>query len=245
MHAYGQDIVKQPGPPKPPRPTEMTDPIAILKKVDEASKKVKVAMYNGETHCTGWLAKGRLSVQGRVIIGSVGSVYGFGKCLFDVQITDPKTQKKQHLTVGSNGKICFLVDHERKMVHQNKNYRVLGRIGAPATMIGMKEFVFAEPFSDEINGDKALLEGHKKIGDVDCYVIRVIYAKQQQESVWYFSKKDFLPRRREIVRVDPRTGERGLRVTTVTNLVVNPKFAKDPFELVIPEGYKTTDKIAE
>ena len=45
------------------------------------------------------------------------------------------------------------------------------------------------------------LKGSKKISGEDCYEIHVVYASENApEATWYFSKKDFLPRRVECRR---------------------------------------------
>ncbi len=244
--AYAQDTTKVTDGQKSgeEESADLTDPIAILKRVDAASKKVKVVQYKGAVRFTGWLAAGQPTIEGTATIGSAGSLYGFGKCLFDVQVTLPGGTERKHFTVGSNEKTTFLIDHQKKIVYENASHKVIGRTGAAVMMIGMREFVHPKPFSDEINADIAELKGSKKIGDEDCYVIRVVYAGGRQESVWYFSKKDFLPRRREHIDANFWTGERGARQITITDLVIDPKFVRDPFELLVPEGFKKTGEFA-
>ena len=85
-------------------------------------------------------------------------------------------------------------------------------------------------------------KGITKIGDEECYEINVVYARSQGEATWFFSKKDFLPRRVDRVVTRQAGGEKATTQLIVTDLVVNPKFPDDPFKLVVPEGYAKTDK---
>ena len=65
----------------------------------------------------------------------------------------------------------------------------------------MAEYIHPRPFSDEINAEKAVMKGTTKVGDEECYQIHVVYRNARgAEAMWYFSKKDFLPRRVDRIR---------------------------------------------
>ena len=79
--------------------------------------------------------------------------------------------------------------------------------------------------------------------DASCWQIQVVY-RPNLEAVWFFSKKDYLPRRVERINTNP-SGERGAAPQlTVAELKLDPKFKDDPYKLVVPEGYEKTDEFA-
>ena len=69
-----------------------------------------------------------------------------------------------------------------------------------------------------------------------------MYARGDQESVWFVSTKDYLPRRRDSIFI--RDGERQGTQIVLTSLEVDPKFTKSPFKLELPEGFTKTDDFA-
>ena len=93
---------------------------------------------------------------------------------------------------------------------------------------------------DEINADKAELKEDKKIGSEECYQIDVVYKGGQLKALWYFSKKDLLPR--SVERID-REGQ-GSTVLEVTELEVDPNLPDDAFKATVPEGFKKSDDFA-
>ncbi len=76
----------------------------------------------------------------------------------------------------------------------------------------------------------------------DCYVIRVVN-KRRRESIWYFSTKDYLPRRRDTLFTN-RQGATSRYTITLTDLVVGPTIDDNTFKLVVPEGFTETDEFA-
>jgi outer membrane lipoprotein-sorting protein len=108
----------------------------------------------------------------------------------------------------------------------------------------MIEFLHETPFSDEINGKKQELKGSKKINGEDCYEVHVVYAAEQApEAIWFFSKKDFLPRCRMDVGKTP-DGRKYVQTKTLSNVVVDPKLDDKTFKLKLPDGYTKTDDFA-
>ena len=66
---------------------------------------------------------------------------------------------------------------------------------------------------------------------------------QSLESIWSFSKKDFLPRRR-LRTIKNRKGEMGTITHTVTRIETDPKLEKGALKLKLPAGFKKTDDFA-
>ena len=116
--------------------------------------------------------------------------------------------------------------------------QVRGPNGAGKTSLLRLLAGLAQPEAGEVrwNGEK--------VGGEDTYHVWVKYGVQNQEADWYFSKKDFLPRRVDRLfpaREGAPAGGRSLIVTSVTPA---PKFDKDPFKLDLPEGYTKSDDFA-
>lgn len=107
----------------------------------------------------------------------------------------------------------------------------------------MIEYCHTAPFNDEINAETVELKGMTKIGDENCYEIHIVYAQAAAEAVWFFSEKDFLPRRVDRVYTNGE-GQKASMQLTLTDVVVDPKFKHDPFKVVVPEGFTKTDEFA-
>ena len=159
----------------------------------------------------------------------------------DVTTKDPHTGKQQRIGIGCDGKNFYLIDHDARKVYTGSTPEVLGSISRPAVALWMREFVHPEPFSDEINGHAQMLSRRNvKIGDEDCYEIHIHYAIENGEAVWWFSKRDFLPRGVQRVMVTP-SGDRAIQQWQLTNLIADPKLDADAFDLVVPDGYERVE----
>jgi len=99
------------------------------------------------------------------------------------------------------------------------------------------ELQHPEPFSEEIASPVHELQGVTEIDGEACYQVRVVYDSEgSNESIWYFSQNDFLPRRRES-RFTMGDGERGGLLYTIRNLVTEPELDPHVFASTLPEGY--------
>ena len=147
------------------------------------------------------------------------------------------------ITGGGDGEMFFLVDHQTKRAYSDMDPNVFGSGGRALNAVRMLEFVHDTPFDDEINAETVELQGIEEIGGVPCHKIRVVYGSGQGESIWFFSKEDFLPRRRVRVINDPQRGEGSIEVT-ITELEIDPEIGADRFALQLPEGYEKIDDFA-
>ncbi len=215
--------------------------LMILKKVDAATKKVKAVSYNVAVKGSGALESRRPKLTGKVILA------GRGERELDKFFIEFKGEasdgSRVEGTMGSDADEFFLLDPKTKIAYVDIDGSVLGAAGRWQRWLGMIEFVHPTPFSDEINGDKRDLKGVKKIGDQECYEIHVVYSGGQGEATWYFSKKDFLPRRVDRWQRGP-SGERGATVVILTELKADPKIDPSIFKVKIPDGWTKTDQPA-
>lgn len=220
----------------------MTKEVAeILKKVDTTIKSVSSVRYTGSYRGTGWQSRIKPTSTGTVLMVS-GAGRGLRQFHFDTYAKFGGSDETLHFTIGGNDKKFFLIDWQNKIAHHSYDPKVIGRAGRIAQTTKLIEFVHPTPFDDEINADHAKLLASAKVGDEDCYVIHVNYSQGRGEAIWYFSKKDFLPRR--VDRVFLRDGERGTTELIITNLVVSPKIKKNELQLTLPEGFKETEDFA-
>jgi len=232
--AAGQDPAK--------KSADLSDPVEILKKADAACKAVEYIQYTASVKGDGAAEKFVPNASGTVVLkGRKKDVPAQNR--FEAKVQRPGSSDVSEITVGSDGKTYYLIDAKEKKVYEDIDPQVVGNSGRGVRGLTMAEYLHPEPFSDEIKGTKQELKGSTKIGDEDCYQIHVTYTEGGQEADWYFSKKDFLPRRVDRFFSAP-TGEKGSSQLIVTKLTVDPKIDKDPFKLIVPEGFTKIDDFA-
>lgn len=215
--------------------------VEVLKKVDEATKALKIVSYNSSFQGIGWLSTRSPKMEGKVVAAGKWENEP-GKFRVEAKVTVPDSAESRSFTAGNTGEEFYLIDPEKKLVYADLDPAVMGSDGRLAFNLIMREFNHPTPFSDEVNSEKAEITGSETIGDQDCYVINVVY-RPKLEATWYFSKKDYLPRRVDRIVVSP-TDERGAQQLTVTHLVTEVKNADAAFKLTVPEGYEKTDEFA-
>jgi len=226
---------------KPNDDPKHKEAVEILKKVDAATKALTTVSYKASTQGEGWLATRVPKIEGKVVASGKWESE-LGKLRVDAKVAMPDSAETREFSIGNDGDEYYLIDPVKKLVYADLDPQVMGSDGRLAGSLLMREFNHPTPFSDEINSDKAEIIGSEKVGDQDCYVINVLY-RPKLEAVWYFSKKDFLPRRVDRINLSP-TDERGSAQLVVTDLVTEVKGAEDAFKLEVPEGYEKTDEFA-
>ena len=243
--AFAQDA-NESGKKQDKKPESVAKPddskvLAILKKVDAATKKVKTVSYNVTVKGTGTLEARTPKLTGKVILAG-RAAEGLDKYFIEFKGETPNGSRVEG-TMGSDADEFFLLDPKTKTAHVDIDGSVLGAAGRWLRLLGMIEFVHPTPFSDEINGDRREMKGDKKIGGEECYVINVVYSGGQGEATWYFSKKDFLPRRVDRWQRGATT-ERAATVVILTELKADPKIDTSIFKAKIPDGWTKTDEPA-
>lgn len=216
----------------------------ILQAADDATKEVKGVAYEAEFFGEGSQADDLPHIKGKVkmkkpkssVLGDI--LRGAGSPPMRAEGTMKRgNSEEMSFKVATDGKLAYSIDDEHKTITKGE-ISDAGRLLRSGGALLMREFAHPTPFSDELRGESKH-EGIKKIGDQDCDVIYVTYSGGQGEARWYFSKEDHLPRR--VDRISKRGDDVGSSVTVVTNLEVDPEFAKGTFRLKTPEGYKEKD----
>lgn len=224
--------------------TESAKGRAILAKAAAALKQVKRVSYRADYTATGWVARFVATVQGTAVMGEQ-SKWEIDRFRCEVKLQKPDSSETLEFAAGSDGNVFFLVDSKTRTAHEDMDPAVLGSNGRDIQRVLMPVFSAPEPLSDELESDSIESTGTATVSGEECYKIHV-KTDTPPELVWFLSKKDYLPRR--VLRIYPNRrdpeGEEGTTQLTISDLVVNPKFAEDPFRLVLPEGFSKTDDFA-
>lgn len=215
----------------------------ILKKVDEAAKKVQSARYKVELKAWGAIGSQEVpEVKGTVALAGKPRGQSNDPDTFRMQIKGEGGPRGKPIdaTIGGDGNEYYRLDPATKTAHIDVDPNVVGPtyLGL-ARWLAMMEFVHPTPFSDEIRGDKREKRPDEKIGDQECWQIHVVYSGGEGQSTWWFSKKDYLPR-----QVKRFASQGGGYITTVLDLEVDPKLDKSFFKPQVPEGWTKTDEPA-
>jgi len=224
---------------------KLTDAVEILKKADEASKPIKSYRCTASVEGLFSTAEQMPKVTGKLVsLPPVEKRPAQFRC--EAKVTKPGSSDVEEVTTGCDGDNFYVIDHKNKKVYVDVDPAVLGSFRRTAGALRMQEYGHDTPFSDEINGKVKELKGIEKVGDEECYHIHVEYAgsAEGQATEWWFSTKDFLPRRADRVRTDSASGEKGGTSLVITGLEVNPKADEKTFALTVPEGYEKVDDFA-
>ncbi len=236
--------------PTSPKPSSETgraadttaEALVILQKADAATRAARTIRYRAHAYATGWLTKRIAEVEGSAVITGSHEVH-FRVARFDTSIRFPHLKYVQRLTYGADGTFYYLIDWDQKLAYEEIDPRVTGHGGRAAQQIGLREFVVESPFGDEINGDSVVLLAEKRIGKEPCYVVDVVYANNGGHAVWYFSKRDHLPRRVDRVYDNAARGA-AMFVVELYDLETDPEIDSRDFALKLPDGFERSARFA-
>jgi len=233
---YTVCLAEDPPKPAPPSP----EAIEFAKKIADALRNAKVVTYKAKYTPSGWVAQRVPSVEGSATVGDQ-SKHKIEAFAVQVKMQKAGSEDVIEMAAGSDGNEYFLIDSKAKVCYKDLDPAVLGAQGRIVQRIVLRDFAALEPLADILKGGEMELKGEVKVGEEDC---REIYMKFPDTGAmtWAVSKKDFLPRR--VIR--HIKGEEGEATTEllISDLVVNPQFVRNPFELICPQGFKQTDEFA-
>ena len=231
-------MVRGENPPKPATPS--AEAVDFAKKTAEALRAAKVVIYKATYTPSGWVSQRVPSVEGTATVGDQ-SKHKIDAFVVDVKIRKTGSEDVVELKAGSDGNDHFLIDSKSKTCHRDLDPAVLGAQGRNVQRIVLRDFAAAEPLADILKGGEIELRGEVKVGEEDC---RELYMKHADTGamVWAVSKKDFLPRK--VTRIIKNEQGEATTELLISDLVVNPQFIRNPFEMVCPEGFKKTDEFA-
>jgi len=224
---------------------KLTDATEILKKADEAAKPIKSYRYGAAFEGLLGNAEKLPKVTGKLVaLPPVEKQPARFHC--EAKVTQPGSSDVQEVVTGCDGDSFFVIDNKTKKVYVDVDPAVFGSFGRVARALRMQEYGHDSPFTDELNGKVKELKGIEKVGDEECYHVRVEYGGPAEGQVtdWWFSTKDFLPRRADRVQTDPTSGQQAGTKLVITGLEINPKADEKAFALVVPAGYEKVDDFA-
>lgn len=224
-----------------PAETRDAKALEILKKADEATKKVTSARFKATSKPEGFVTQYFPAAEGR---GHIAGWNGRGPEKFygDVKGNRPGSDAGIHATGGGDGESFYVIDHIGKKGYEDMDPAVMGDAGGMLAGFGMPELVNPNAFGDELAADVVELQGEETIAGVPCYKIHVVYAANQGKSTWYLSQEDYLPRRRTQFYESPQGT--GTFTVTVSDLEVNPELDGAFYRMSLPEGYEQIDDFA-
>jgi hypothetical protein len=220
---------------------DLTDAKAILQRTVEALKKVQTVSYEVEYNVTGWFSYFLPNVRGTVVIGKDTQQK---VPRFHTRLTVQKvgSSESTEVNAGADGNSYFVIDPTSKTVHADIDPAVVGN-GQWAVQFSMvREFAEPDPFADALKSNELRLGDPAPVDGEDCYAVW-IKSQTNPEALWLLSKRDFLPRKIFFAQTN-QEGKEATAENILHRLTVNPTFVKNPFELVVPEGYKKTDEFA-
>jgi outer membrane lipoprotein-sorting protein len=216
---------------------ELSDPVEILERADAAARAIKSVRYSVTTEVQGG-AKGKIpEVQARV--AEVGDKTSSEKPRTWIDLKARLAEEQRAQTAGFDGKTYWVIDHQTKKIHSSPDMQVIGSLARLQPLVVMPEFMNPAPFADELGAAKRELLGSRKVGDVDCYEVHIVYT-EGMEAVWCFSKKDFLPRSRS-EKFKTKDGADASLTKTITQLEVNQPIEDSLFKLSAPAGYEKAE----
>ncbi len=223
--------------PAPPPPEPTSDPIEIFRRAAAAAKKLEMFYYEATLRGIGPLAADVPALWGTVVQGgeSNGSLQKFR-----VMINDnvPGNTLQEAAMAGSDGKTFFLVDGANKTVAASDDPVVMGDMAQVLPYVTVPQLMHPEPFSKEMKADKLEFVGTETVSGKECYIVQVHGEVAGEQTMWFFSTQDALPRRVERIKTDAK-GRSGTTRLTLAAVSSNPNFGRDPFQTFAGHGYKT------
>jgi hypothetical protein len=212
----------------------------FARKVADTLKQTHTVAYKATYAPTGWVAQRVPSVDGTATIGKQ-SKHKIDPFVVDVKIRKSGSEEVTELKGGTDGDQYFLIDPKSKTCYKDLDPAVQGGQSRNLARIVLRDFAAPEPLADILKSGEIELRGDVKIGDEDC---RELYMKHADSGtmIWAVSKKDHLPRK--VTRLIQNDQGEATTELTLSDLVVNPQFVRNPFEMVCPEDYKKTDDFA-
>ncbi|MBI3832915.1 MAG: DUF2092 domain-containing protein [Planctomycetes bacterium] len=218
------------------------DPKAIVQKSAEAISKLKVVSYDLEYKVSGFFEMWAPNLSGPVVMGKESPDHA-KRFSCKLKFQKAGSSDATEVTAGADGTTYYFIDDKTKTVHADIDSQVLGKNGDTISMTLIREFGMAKPFEDALKSGEMKYVREQTVDGHDCHVISFKSAVTMPEMDWYISKTDYLPRGTRFAMKNQ--GSDGAGEAIIHNLKVDPKLDKDPFALVVPEGYKRTDEFAK
>ena len=220
---------------------DLSDPKVIVQRTVDALKKVQTVSYEVEYNVTGWFAKFLPNIRGTIVMGK-DTEQKVQRYRSKLTVQPVGSSESTEINASADGNVYYVIDQGSKTVHADIDPAVLGKAQWGVQFSMVREFAEAEPFADVLKSGELRLAEPARVDDEDCYAVW-IKSPTNPEALWFLSKRDFLPRRISFRQTNDE-GKEATGENILHKLTVNPSFVRNPFELVVPEGYKKTDDFA-
>ncbi len=217
------------------------EPAEIIKKAEAALKDTQTVRYRFEQ-------RGRTPeddqvprVDGEVILSGYRN-FLVEKFRLDVKVRPPDKEESV-LKAGADGSIVYLFDVPNKKVYADMDPAVMGSQYKVIGDLMLAGLVSPDPFEYEKKAEKIEYRGRVPVEKEECDSVGFVIGGGWGEIVWFFGKKDSLPRRVDWVFKTPEGKMEG-KSTVIRDLQRNPSLPPDVFKLVVPEGFTRTDDFA-
>lgn len=211
------------------------DPKDILRKADEAARKLKGIRYEA----TGEIEGGARMAGSVTLEGIPGAE--FPKLLLDATLTPPGAEAKPaRFQIAADAKSVVVLDHGDRTYAFEPLPRGVGLANVGFLLL-MREFVSPDPFGDELKAKQSSYAGTSKVGEIDCHMIDVAYA-DGSSARWHFAKDTMLPWR--VDRSVPDGDHVGRFSLAISKMELNPNCTDAMFQLSKPEGFRVLGSTA-
>jgi len=218
---------------------ELSDPVEILKRTDEAARAVQTVRYDIKFEGLGAAARTTPVVTGSYLLTGWNEKDNEPERFLITMKAARGSYVLDDLTVGQDTATRFVIDHKARKVTTGTDWKIFANNKRNFMPGVMGEFLHPSPFTDEINAKSQVLKGSAEKGGEDCYEVEVVYDQPDATgtTTWFIAKKDFLPRARHD-KFKMRNGKDGAQIRVISKLEVDPPLDADSFKLQMPEGYE-------
>ncbi len=148
---------------------------------------------------------------------------------------------------ATRGDTVTWVEHRSKSVNTNSRARARGVGLSMRQQMNLDELLGADPLARELDAVSVELQNRETIGGVECDVVLITYAKDQQSATsrgqarankakWFLGVEDNLPRR--IERITDADIIAISLILTLEDMRIDAEIAPEDLEVNIPDGYK-------
>lgn len=202
-----------------------------LAAADSAAVSTSSVYYEFKTEASGPMASAFPSMTGSVRIVDSGEEVPWMR----VELRAETDRGLDSLELTSTPDSVFLLDHVKGELRRGAVRNGADELMAAAGSAILGEFLFEDPFGDEMEAPAVRDGGEVEVDEVRCRRIEVEYAGGEQRAVWFFALSDHLPRRVE--RTVVRDGVENTLTMDLYNLRTDLDPRSDAYSLAAPEGY--------
>ncbi len=142
-----------------------SEALEILKKADEAARKIEAVRIRVTSKPTGLVANFIGATEGETLMTGWDAELQRPKMFWaHIKTTAPGAEEPMELTGGGDGDSYFLVNHTAEKAYEDMDPGVLGTGGQALGAIGITQFVHPSPYERDLGAKKVELLGREEVG---------------------------------------------------------------------------------